>query len=240
MPLSWVFILMVLAIIIPKFRKKGLITAFVIFYLFSNSAFFQLFLKHYEYPVSEISMLKGEPYDAAIILGGFTVYAAPGEPVNFSDGVDRMTGILPAYHQGKVKYLFFAGGSGSILDTLETEADLAINYLKSISYPDSVLLKETKSRNTHENALYSKQTLDSLFSNGSFLLVTSAVHMPRAIACFNKVGLEVTPFAVDPLLHTRSKGFDYYFLPNSSAIRHWEQLLNEWFGFVIYKIKGYV
>jgi uncharacterized SAM-binding protein YcdF (DUF218 family) len=63
-------------------------------------------------------------------------------------------------------------------------------YLKSINFPDSALIVESESKNTYENALFTKKMIDSLNLNGSFILVTSAIHMPRAMAVFKKVGFK--------------------------------------------------
>ena len=239
MPFTWVSVLLILALLFSKARKKLLLICFLMFYLFSNQAVFQFFVKRWEMPLVEPSSLSAQ-YDAAIILGGFTEYTAPGEPVNFNKGVDRLTSVLPLYNKGIVKHLFFSGGSGSLLDTLISESQLSINYLKSIGYPDSVLWFEEKSRNTYENATFSKLALDNLAPNGKFLLVTSAIHMPRAKACFEKANVHFDVFTTDPLSNTRNKGLDFYLLPNESNFALWNQLINEWFGYLIYKVKGYL
>ncbi|MGY6562715.1 MAG: YdcF family protein [Luteibaculaceae bacterium] len=240
MPMAWIFIALLIAAVFSKKRKQFIWIAFALFFIFSNQAIFQLAVKWYEPQETELSFVQ-EKYDVAIILGGFTEYTAPNKPVNFSSAVDRMTSILPILEQGKVDKLLFSGGSGSLLDTLITEAALSINFLKSLGYPDTVLLAEPNSRNTYENAKFTKAALDSLYGEEArFLLSTSCIHMPRAKACFDKQGLKVDTFCSDPLVSTRNKGVDFYLLPNAATLRHWEQLINEWFGYIIYKAKGYI
>ena len=58
------------------------------------------------------------------------------------------------------------------------------------------ILVETRSRNTYENAVYSKE-LAQPQPGQIWLLVTSANHMPRAVGCFRAVGFDVIPYPVD-------------------------------------------
>ena len=69
-------------------------------------------------------------------------------------------------------------------------------FLRDLGVPDSAMLLETHSRNTRENARYSAQLLDARKMH-HILLVTSAVHMDRAMGQFLGLGLDVTPAVTD-------------------------------------------
>src|SRR5258706_7873052 len=70
-------------------------------------------------------------------------------------------------------------------------------FLVEIGIPPEDIIIENKSNNTYENAIFTKEILQRDFPNGRFLLFTAAFHMRRAVACFKKVGMEVTPYGTD-------------------------------------------
>ena len=71
------------------------------------------------------------------------------------------------------------------------------------------------------------------------LLVTSAIHMPRARAAFRNVGLETieAPAPAEP--HDRRAGFWFQLLPDPSALDRSTQALKEWAGYWSYRIRGW-
>ena len=72
------------------------------------------------------------------------------------------------------------------------------------------------------------------------LLITSALHMPRAKMCFEKEKVNFIPFAVDRVAGPPRPAFDYYVFPEASNILRWYHLLHEIIGLISYKIAGYV
>ena len=69
------------------------------------------------------------------------------------------------------------------------EAPVLKLYLEKIGIPGYDILLESKSRNTHENAVNMKSMLDQSFPGGKFLLISSGWHLRRATACFIKEGI---------------------------------------------------
>lgn len=92
---------------------------------------------------------------------------------------------------------------------------------------------ETASTNTFENLAYLKDRL----GGEPFILVTSAAHLPRAMAVAEKLGLQAIPQPAD-YLSGKIVGPRSY-LPSLSAILHWQTLLHELVGFIYYKLRGY-
>ena len=114
-------------------------------------------------------------------------------------------------------------------------------YLRSISIPDSSIIIENNSKNTYENAIFTKHILDSIKFNGSILLVTSSFHMRRSIAIFKKAGYKnITPYVTNKITGLRKFEFDYCFIPNVEAIFGLNLILHEIAGYVTYKLKGYL
>ena len=109
--------------------------------------------------------------------------------------------------------------------------------------PQEDILVESVSKNTYQNAVESKNVLDALLpGNESILLITSAIHMKRSIACFEKAGFR--PFDTFSTDHyTRSKrGYylDEYIIPNESVLSDWHKLIHEWVGYLTYWMMGYI
>lgn len=134
----------------------------------------------------------------------------------------------------------FSGGSGSLTYPDHKEGIYVKKYLQNIHIPDSSVIIESESKNTYENAVFSKKMLDSLKFKGSVLLVTSAFHMPRALACFKKAGFtNITPYITNRMSGPRKFAIDHCFIPSAEPLTILHVLIHEWAGCVIYKIKGY-
>ena len=104
--------------------------------------------------------------------------------------------------------------------------------------PEADILMEDKSRNTYENAQFTKKLLTRHPELNHFIIVTSAFHMRRATACFQKAGIphDVFPadfYSADRLLRLED------FIPAEEALGGWHKLFREVGGFIIYKIIGY-
>ena len=240
-PLIWIFILLLWGIRTknPVKKKKLLWITFFVFYFFSNAFITDEFVRTYEernQPYSEIT----ETYDVAIVLGGFSDYDYSQEQVQFHSATDRLMAGIKLYKTGRAKKLMIVSGSGKIMNPEEREALFVKDYLLSIGIPKKDLIIESESKNTRENAVNTAEILNEKYKNGKYILITSATHMPRAKRCFNKVGIETTPFSVDHQAGPRKYIFDHLFLPDLDSLRRWKALTKEWTGFIVYKINGYI
>ncbi len=239
-PICWVFVLLIIALLVKRqpLKKRLLITTIIVFYFFSNKFIINEIMVRWEIPAMEDTAIHGK-YDVAIVLGGMTNYDSRMHRVQFEHGGDRLFQALKLYKQGIVNKLLLDGGSGS-LDKSDIEAPILRDYLLQIGIPDSVILIEPNSRNTHENALFAKPILDSAARNGRYLMVTSGYHMRRALGCFNKVGIHTMPYSTDRAGGPFRFQFDYWLVPNVEAMQEWSPLIHEALGYLIYKIIGYI
>lgn len=236
-PILWIFTLLLLAIIFGKKRKKLLIAAFCTFYFFSNAFIFDEFMRAWEeMPGPD----KEKKYDVAIVLGGHTSYDEKREMPGFHESSDRFLLALQLYKQGKVKKLLFSGGAASLSPPFTKESLVIRDYLISIGIPEKDILIEAESRNTHENAVYSKELLEEIYPEGSFLLITSGYHMPRSIGCFSKAGLNPDGFGVDKISGPRKYYPDHLLVPSAHVLSSWNILLHEWIGYLVYMTLDYI
>jgi len=223
-----------------KRAKKLRVAAVLMLLICSNSFLVDECFRKWE-PVTPDHDLMDTKYEGAIVLGGIGEVDLRLKKISFGWGGDRLFQTLALYHKGRIKKIIFTGGSGSIEFPDKKEGLYVKKYLKSIHVPDSTTIIESESKNTYENAVFTKKLLDSLNLKGNFLLVTSAYHMPRALAVFKKAGYQnLTPYITNKASGIRRFSFDHLFIPSAGALFSLEALIHEWVGYLIYRLKGYV
>lgn len=241
-PYTWLF-LAILFLLKKVWRtpyKKWILGLSIFMYVISNSFLVDEVVRAWEYTDDDI-YLKSTRYDMAIVLGGMSRIDERQERADFNFSGDRLFQTLELYHKGRVNKIFISGGSGSISHPEHREAIYIKKYLKNIAIPDSNIIIESNSKNTYENAVFSKHILDSLQFKGSILLVTSSFHMRRALAIFEKAGYKnMTPYVTNKITGERKFEFDYCFIPNIDAVFSLNLILHEMAGYLTYKIKGYL
>ena len=167
--------------------------------MISNSFLVDEVVRAWEYKDDDI-YLKSTKYDLAIVLGGMGRIDERQHRFDFTYSGDRLFQTLPMYYKGRVSKILITGGSGSISKPHLREASYIKDYLNAIHVPDSVVLIENNSKNTYENATFTKHMLDSLQFKGSILLVTSSFHMRRSLGIFKKSGYKnITPFITNKI-----------------------------------------
>ncbi|WP_210465307.1 YdcF family protein [Rufibacter roseolus] len=189
----------------------------------------------------EAVLMKDVPtYDAGIVLTGVTeVNKSPHDRVHYQEGAERILDAIQLYKMGKLKKIIISGGSGAIKEVERTEASNLQQTALYASVLAADILLEERSRNTRENAQFTKELLQTQPHLRKLLLITSAFHMRRAKGCFEKVGLKPDTFPVDFQTHDRSFHLDDLLIPNPEALQQWSKLIHEWVGYVTYKLLGY-
>ena len=140
-------------------------------------------------------------------------------------------------HQYPGALLIISGGSSEIVDTAYREGVFLGLLAKELGVPGRRLLVDRDARNTRENAVFSDKLLRQAGVKGPVLLVTSAMHMPRSVGCFKKIGREVVPWPVDYL---RSGWWGTAWLPKPWSLSKSAHALHEYVGLLLYKIAGYI
>ncbi len=220
--------------------KNWILGLIIFMYVISNSFLVDEVIRAWEVTDGDI-YLKDTRYDLAIVLGGMGRIDERQQRFDFGYAGDRLFQTLELYHKKRVNKLFITGGSGSINKPHHREAAFIKKYLEAISIPDSNIIIENNSKNTYENAIFSKHILDSLHFNGSILLVTSSYHMRRSNAIFKKAGYKnMTPYVTNKITGIRKFEFDYCFIPNVDALFSLNLIIHEIAGYAIYKLKGYL
>lgn len=242
-PLFIVAVLLLLSLILkkPKLKRISLITGFSCLLFFSNDFIANEVIAMWELPTQVYSEMR--TYEAAILLTGVAQHknTGPTDRVYLYLGADRVNHTVELYKRGIIKKIIISGGISDTDYEGTPEAILLKNLMKVMSVPDSVIWLDPYSNNTHENAVNSKAMMDSLHLRPQdCLLVTSAFHMRRAVACFEKQDIAMDYFTCDFRARPRTFKFDILFIPKLEAVIIWQRLIKEWVGMLAYKIAGYI
>lgn len=179
-----------------------------------------------------------EPPDGIIVLGGMidTAISESRDETALNDGAERLTEAARLAYRFPDAKLMITGGTGTLIYRGEDEATSAQSYFTEIGIPKDRILIETESKNTWQNAIYSKEIIQPK-QGERWLLVTSAFHMPRSIGVFRAAGFDVIPWPVD----YRTRGMqDAWRIPSqpSKAWRNLDIASKEWIGYVAYALSG--
>jgi uncharacterized SAM-binding protein YcdF (DUF218 family) len=173
-----------------------------------------------------------------ISLGGAldTVVSEPRGEVALNEAAERMTVIAELARRFPGARIVFSGGSGRIVYDGVTEASLAARLFESFGIAKERILLEDKSRDTDENARFTKELLQPK-PGERWLLVTSAHHMPRSIGVFRAAGFPVEAYPVD----FRTRGAIDLLRPFSNVgdgLRRTDTAAREWVGLAVYWMTG--
>lgn len=128
------------------------------------------------------------------------------------------------------------GGTGTLRLDGEGDGDTAPKLLTALGVAPERLVLETRSRNTHENALFTRALVQPQ-PGETWLLVTSAFHMPRSVGLFRKEGFDVVPWPAD----YQTAGSETFGLAEDNAmdsLRNLSLAIREWLGLAAYRATG--
>ena len=178
------------------------------------------------------------PPTGIIVLGG-----AIEEEISLARGTFSMNSAASRMTTGvalALKYpaarLVFTGGSADVRQVGRDEAEGARRLWLSLGVPEARMAFESRSRNTFENAVLTRALLQPK-PGETWLLVTSAWHMPRSIGIFRQAGFAVTAYPTD--YRTFGDARDWKLSTNAlDALQRLDTGLHEWIGLVAYALTG--
>ena len=174
-----------------------------------------------------------------IVLGGAIGVEWEGDESApaFNDAADRITAMLTLAQMRPDVPIVFTGGNGSLDPKRPSEAALLKQWLSDSGLAVANLRFEGRSRNTRENALYTRDLLqqEGIGIEGRWLVVSSAFHMPRAIGVFRQVGFDPVAYPVD----SRLADWGGWSRSASRGWRLFDLAAHEWAGLIAYRMLGY-
>jgi uncharacterized SAM-binding protein YcdF (DUF218 family) len=169
--------------------------------------------------------------DVAVLLGGMIRSGQNGP--DLTDAADRAVAAFRLFRNRQVKKILVSGGNLPWSTDPVPEAQHIAALLREWGTPNSTIIIEDQSRNTWENAVNSKELWDRHEFTSGFL-VTSASHMPRAMATFRRAGLSLTPAATDFRNQPYFEGGLLAVLPSAEALQDSTTAIKEWLGRLVY------
>ena len=238
-PLIWIFLCLFFIWRIKNTKKKKYFTIVWVFFTFvlTNNFIFYQCLERYEAVYKPLP--KEKVYDCAIVLGGASSYDSFSSCLQLNNASERLLEPVILYRKGIVKKLLISGGSATVFPPYIKDAIYVRKFWLELGIPDKDILIETESRNTIENAKYSKALIEKKAIGNNILLITSALHMPRSQFIFKKMGMNYDIYPVDfgvRRLLDDPFNLENFILPKISALEGWEALIHEWIGLLFAKI----
>ena len=188
------------------------------------------------------AIAEARPLDAAIVLGG-AVLPPKGErwQVSVTRASDRVLLAARLYRAGKIRLIVVSGGNLYRDPDPARRAPPEAEHIRSLliewGVPSEAILIEGQSRTTHENAIETRRLLGER-RLGQAYLVTSAAHMPRALAEFRRTGLDVVPFAGDVRITQPSAAEILDWIPSADALQRSGEAIKEWIGIAVHRWRG--
>ncbi|MCC7250370.1 YdcF family protein [Hyphomicrobium sp.] len=180
----------------------------------------------------------GDRVDGIILLGGFEdgwVSAGRGG-LGVNEAAERVTeGLRLALRHPEAKVVFTGGVGGLLASNVEASGPVA-DFLADAGIARERLVLEGRSRNTYENAIFTRDLVRPA-AGERWYLVTSAFHMPRAMGLFRKAGFDVIAYPVD----YRTRGPEdlmRFFERIPQGLMRLDLGANEWIGLLAYRVLG--
>ena len=211
----------------------------IIFFFFSNGFIVNRLVSLWE--IDGVKYTELDRYENGIVLSGMFEYNKDLDRLSARRGADRIWQAIQLYRKNKIKKIIITGDTGYVLKKGLHEASQLKEDLIAMGILEQDILIETVSRNTHENAHYTKLLIDKMgLSKTSNLLITSSTHMRRAQACFIKEGLSCKVYTTDHYnIHADPISL-LEFIPSHNSFVMWDKLIKEWVGYTMYSIMGYL
>lgn len=243
-PITWVVVLLTAGLFLlwrarTRAALRVLVAAWLIVIVAASPgvANFLWYALERQYPQQAPEKL---PAAGAIVLlgGGIELPAPPRVMPDLNDAADRVWYAAELFHAGKAPLIVVSGGQVFPNPGLQTEAEYHLQLLMRMGVPQNAIVLESASSNTADNAVLTAQTLKERDID-SVLLVTSAMHMPRASFLFRETGLMVIPATCDVRISTVKEPAILGLLPSAHAFSTTESALREWMGILIYRARVY-
>lgn len=179
------------------------------------------------------------PPAGIIVLGGAFIaeISSDRDAVTLAEEGGRMTESAMLALRYPTARVVFSGGTRNGTDENRDEAHVAARFYEKLGVAHQRILLENHSLNTEENARFTRDLVHPQ-PGESWLLVTSAAHVPRAVAAFRHAGFDVVAYPTDYL--TNGKPSDFWEIhdnPNGGLVKL-NTALHEWIGLIVYRLRG--
>ena len=228
----------------PRVGGRLVLVAWLLLTAFACTPLTSLMLLSLEQRNQPNLLEKLRPAPAVICLGGScgpSLFEVTG--INFGSNVDRILSSLLLLSRGKGGALVLGGGAYRQNGGWASEANELQRFLREVMGRRDEIISLGRCSDTHDEAV---KTAALCAQRGwkDIVLVTSAVHLPRAKACFEKQGLVVQAVGCDFISSFRNPSAEgtnlFFHLPKVGSIQGLGSLIHEWVGLLVYWWRGWI
>ncbi|HEU0230503.1 MAG TPA: YdcF family protein [Burkholderiaceae bacterium] len=175
---------------------------------------------------------------AIVVLGGNTANNRQNwfEPYDKDTAWPRIDTAALLYRAGRAPTIIL---SGAALEGKVSEAQAMAHALEKQGIPELALIMETHSYTTHQNGTFTAAKLRALHIK-RILLVTSALHMPRAMAVFRKLGVSAIAAPAPRQIYVPGQPGFAFWLPDMRSLDASRSIIKEYVGLLVYWLRGWV
>ena len=221
----------------PTISRILLILSFLFLFIFSLPITSIFLLGLLESRYASTAAKDTSTADAIVLLsGGVSPPTPPRKHAELSVASDRLLLSFRLWNAKKANVIIITGGFSSDLDAIKSEAAYTAEILQLWGVPESDIILEEKSKNTAQHV----ENLDTIFSRheiSSILLVTSALHMPRAVKLFEKSNTTIIPAPSNRWIVDNESGFKNDLIPSAVSLYGSSTAIRELLGLAYYSFK---
>jgi len=189
-----------------------------------------------KYPQQSIASIPTA--DVIVVLGGsLRPPKSPRRTSQMTNSSDRFWHAAKLFKAGKAKKILLTGGNVFPNAKIKPEAFYVKQILIDLGIPETAILLEEHSKTTEENAIFSRLLLNR-YGFKHILLVTSAMHMPRAVKLFQSPKLTITPCSTDVYISSSNMPNLFKWIPSAKAFAISTLALHEYYGVWYHQIKN--
>ncbi|MGB3614091.1 MAG: YdcF family protein [Elainellaceae cyanobacterium] len=247
-PIGLVSLLLLLALILvwryPQLTAATILLALLVLVIPSSAWVSDWLVQSLEWRYLPVQDLPET--DAIVVLGGAVRPQLPPRPwIDVMESGDRVLHGAQLYQAKKAPKLILSGGriAWDGVDGSEA-ADMAV-LAEALGVPEADILQEPDSLNTRQNAVNVQQLLEKEGME-SILLVTTATHMPRALAVFQRLGIDAAAAPTDFLIAAAADSAPLSAeakilktLPDAQSLHNFTRAMKEYVGLIVYKLRGW-
>ncbi len=232
--LTYIFLLFIISYYFKN--KKLFFISIFIFYFFANGFIVNRIASIWEIPGENNYEINN--HYCGIVLSGSFKYDRKLKRLIAAYDTDRIWQTIQLYKKGKIKKIVISGEPDKNFEAINDNHGDLKEILTSLCIPSKDIIEERISQNTCQSAQNCKKLLaDNNYFKNKHLLITSSLHMKRALSCFKKQGVKVYPFCTDQI-NASSSGFNIkWIIPHTGNFQIWDKLFHEIFGYIYYKAK---
>jgi len=214
--------------------------SFVFFLVFSNPQFATWIAKSLESQYPQVPLENIAKHDLVIVLGGgLRIPLPPAQHTQLSAGSDRYWYAMRLFKAGKASKIILSGGNVYKQHDFRGEAYYASQLMQEWGVPAAAIIIDAESRTTEQN----RDNVMRLIEDNEYdsaLLVTSALHMPRAYKLFRSLSIKVTPASADVIVREMDAPAVFSWMPSASAMALSTVALHEYYGKWFAELKAFI